>query len=59
MAESARKRWEKELNLFASGKSGYVWDELEELLTDAFAEEVLSNEEYDQLMERLMDLDCG
>lgn len=52
------KRFQKELEKLASGKSKYVWDELEELITDAFEEEKLSSEQYDELMKALMDIDC-
>lgn len=58
MAEMAKNRWNKELERFEAGKSKYVWDELEELITDAFEEEELSSEEYDLLMEQLMGLAC-
>ena len=44
--------------LVKAKKGKYVWDELEELITDAFEEEKISSEEFDLLMKRLMDIDC-
>lgn len=52
------KRFQKELEALKNGKSKYVWDELEELITDAFEEEKLSSEQFDELMKTLMELDC-
>ena len=49
----------KELSAFEQKKSKYEWDELEELITDDFEEEKLTSEEFDELMRRLMELDCG
>ena len=48
----------KELDDLEEKKGKYVWDELEELITDAFEEEKISSEEFDLLMKRLMDIDC-
>ncbi len=50
--------YKKELKALGSGKSKYVWDELEELITDDFEEEKLTSEEFDSLMRQLMDMDC-
>ncbi len=50
--------WQKELKKFEENKSKYEWDELEEMITDEFEDEKLSSDEFDTLMERLMDLDC-
>lgn len=52
------KKWDKELEKFSKGNSQYAWDELEELITDAYEEETLTDEEFDTLMRKLMDLDC-
>lgn len=52
------KQFQKELDDLESKKGKYVWDELEELITDAFEEEKISSEEFDLLMKRLMDIDC-
>lgn len=52
------KRFQKELDDLEAKKGKYVWDELEELITDAFEEEKISSEEFDLLMKRLMDIDC-
>ncbi len=51
--------YKKELSAFEQKKSKYEWDELEELITDDFEEEKLTSEEFDELMRRLMELDCG
>lgn len=51
------QKWDKELDLLEKGKSKYVWDELEELITDDFEEEKLTEEEFDKLMHRLMGMD--
>ena len=52
------KQFQKELDELEAKKGKYVWDELEELITDAFEEEKISSEEFDILMKRLMDIDC-
>lgn len=52
------KQFQKELDDLEEKKGKYVWDELEELITDAFEEEKISSEEFDILMKRLMDIDC-
>lgn len=51
--------YKKELSAFERKKSKYEWDELEELITEDFEEEKLTSEEFDELMRRLMELDCG
>lgn len=51
------KKWDKELHHYAKGDSEYEWDELEELITEDFEEERLSDEEFDSLMHRLMEMD--
>lgn len=51
------QKWDKELDLLEKGKSRYVWDELEELITDDFEEEKITEEEFDRLMQRLMEMD--
>lgn len=53
------KHWEKQLDSFERRKSKYSWDELEELITDEFEDGKLSAEEFDVLMQRLMDMDEG
>lgn len=52
------KQFQKELDDLEAKKGKYVWDELEELITDAFEEEKISSEEFDLMMKRLMDIDC-
>lgn len=52
------ERYRKELDALEQGKSQYVWDELEELITQDFEEEKISSEEFDSLMQRLMGIDC-
>lgn len=49
---------EKELDGLETGKSQYVWDELEEIITDCFEEEAISCDEFDILMKRLMAMNC-
>lgn len=50
--------YRKELEALEQGKSQYEWDELEELITDDFEEEKLTSEEFDELMEQLMDIEA-
>ncbi len=50
--------YKKELKALENGKGKYVWDELEELITDDFEEGKLTSEEFDLLMRQLMDMDC-
>lgn len=52
------EKYKKELDLFENKKSKYEWDELEELITDDFEEERLSSEEFDELMRKLMNIEC-
>ncbi len=49
---------EKELDKLEQGKSKYVWDEWEEIITDDYEDERITAEEFDVLMHRLMDIDC-
>ncbi len=51
------QKWKKEIEKYGQGNSEYEWDELEELITDDFEEEKLSIEEFDHLMEQLMDME--
>ena len=39
------KKWDKELNKLQEGTGKYEWDELEELITDAYEEEELTDEQ--------------
>lgn len=50
--------YKKEITALENGTSKYVWDELEELITDDFEEEKLTSEEFDVLMKQLMDVEC-
>lgn len=49
--------YQKELAALKFGKSQYEWDELEELITDDFEDEKLTMEEFDSLMQELMDIE--
>ena len=51
-------KWKKELKKFKEGKSKYKWDEIEELITDEFEDELITSDEFDSLMKELMELDC-
>lgn len=51
------EKYKKELEALEKGRSSYEWDELEELITDDFEEERLSSEEFDSLMQQLMELE--
>ena len=44
----------KQVDFYKKGKCKYTWDELEELATNAFDEEKLTSEQYDEIMECLM-----
>ena len=52
------KKWDKELNNLHEGSGNYEWDELEELITDAYEEEELTDEQFDMLMQKLMGIEC-
>lgn len=52
-------KYQRELDFLERGKGKFAWDELEELITEDFEEERLSSQEFDDLMHRLMDIDCG
>lgn len=56
---SKYKAWQQELDRLEDGKSSYTWDELEELITDHMDDEKITMEEFDTLMRRLMEIDCG
>ena len=51
------ERYQKELTDLAQGVCQYGWDELEEMITDDFEEEKLTSEEFDHLMELLMNVE--
>lgn len=51
------EKWNKELKNYAERTGEYAWDELEELITDDYEEEKLSDEEFDSLMRRLMEME--
>lgn len=52
------EKYQRELDGLEQGKGKFTWDELEELITEDFEEEKLSSQEFDDLMRRLMDIDC-
>ena len=52
------KKWDKEVNKQQEGTGKYEWDELEELITDAYEEEELTDEQFDMLMQKLMGIEC-
>lgn len=52
-------KYQRELDFLERGKGKFAWDELEELITEDFEEERLSSQEFDDLMRRLMDIECG
>lgn len=54
MADTEYTFWNKETDRLKDGKSKYEWDELEELITDAFEDEKITSDEFDKLMEKLM-----
>jgi hypothetical protein len=58
IAMSEYNKWDKELTRFEQGNSQYSWDEIEELITDRWDDELLEEEEFETLMRRLMDMDC-
>lgn len=51
-------KYQRELDSLEQGKGKFAWDELEELITEDFEEEKISSQEFDDLMRRLMDIDC-
>ena len=55
MADTAYTFWNKEIDRLKDGKSKYEWDELEELITDVFEDEKITSDEFDKLMEKLME----
>lgn len=55
---SEYRNWDKELDRLEQGKSQYSWHELEELITDQLEDEKISEQEFETLMRRLMDIDC-
>ena len=55
---SEYRNWDKGLDRLEQGKSQYSWDELEELITDQLEDEKISEQEFETLMRRLMDIDC-
>ena len=55
MADTGYTFWNKEIDILKGGKSKYEWDELEELITDVFEDEKITSDEFDKLMEKLME----
>ena len=53
---SEYRNWDKELDRLEQGKSQYSWDELEELITDQLEDEKISEQEFETLMRRLMEI---
>lgn len=51
------KDLEKHVHAYERGSCEYVWDELEEIITDSFDEGEITSEDFDRLMEMLMSLD--
>lgn len=52
-------KYQRELDFLERGKGKFAWDELEELITEEFEEDRLSSQEFDDLMRRMMDIECG
>ena len=52
-------KYQRELDFLERGKGKFAWDELEDLITEEFEEDRLSSQEFDDLMRRLMDIECG
>ncbi len=52
-------KWDTQLSRLESGNCEYLWDELEELITDSMDDGHISMEEFETLMRRLMEIDCG
>ena len=55
MVDTGYTFWNKEIDRLKDGKSKYEWDELEELITDVFEDEKITSDEFDKLMEKLME----
>lgn len=55
---SEYQNWARELDCLEKGKSRYSWDEIEELITDRLEDERITEQEFENLMRRLMDIDC-
>ncbi len=54
---SDHKKWDREIGFLEEKRGRYSWDEMEELLTDSLYDGRISEEEYEVLMRRLMDID--
>lgn len=54
----AFEQFQRELDMLEQGKSQYAWDELEAFITEDFEDEKMSSQEFDDLMQRLMEIDC-
>ena len=55
---SEYQNWDRELDCLEKGKSRYSWDEIEELITDRLEDERITEQEFENLMRRMMDIDC-
>lgn len=58
MSLSESQRFAKALDALKTGKGQYEWDELEELITDSYSDERLTEEEFEDLMRQLMEISC-
>ena len=58
MSLSENQKFAKALDALKTGKSQYAWDELEELITDSYSDEKLTEEEFEDLMRQLMEISC-
>lgn len=52
------EKWQKQLQSLEAGTCQYCWDELEELITDSYSDEKLSDKDFETLMHQLMQMDC-
>lgn len=48
----------KQVEAYEKGKCSYTWDELEELITNAFDDGKITSDAFDEIMEKLMKIDA-
>lgn len=58
MGMSESQRYMKALEDLEKGRGQYEWDELEEMITDSYSDEKLTEEEFEDFMRKLMEISC-
>lgn len=53
-----RRELLKQVEAYEKGRCRYTWDELEEIITNAFDDDKITSDDFDEIMEKLMAIDA-